>query len=137
MQSNTQRIAKNTVVLYFRMLFLMLIGLYTSRIILKTLGVADYGTYNLVGGVVSMFTILTSSLSSAISRFITFELGKGNKDRLERVFGTAVNVQVLLGLIVIFFTETIGVWFLNTHLKTWNLDLEQPQGLEYERTPSV
>ena len=117
MQSNTQRIAKNTVVLYFRMLFLMLIGLYTSRIILKTLGVADYGTYNLVGGVVSMFTILTSSLSSAISRFITFELGKGNKDRLERVFGTAVNVQVLLGLIVIFFTETIGVWFLNTHLQ--------------------
>lgn len=116
-QGNTTRIAKNTVILYFRMLFLMLIGLYTSRIILKTLGVADYGTYNLVGGVVSMFTILTSSLSSAISRFITFELGKGNVDRLKRVFCTAVNVQVILGLIVIFFTETIGVWFLNTHLQ--------------------
>ena len=117
LENKTKRIAQNTVILYFRMLFLMLIGLYTSRVILKTLGVADYGTYNLVGGVVSMFSILTSSLSSAISRFITFELGKGNKDRLERVFSSAVNVQVILGMIVIFFTETIGVWFLNNHLQ--------------------
>lgn len=113
----TQRIAKNTIVLYFRMLFLMLIGLYTSRVILKTLGVADYGTYNLVGGVISMFSILTSSLSTAISRFITFELGKGQSERLNRVFSTSVNVQLILGLVVILFGETIGVWFLNTHLQ--------------------
>lgn len=116
-KSNTQRIAKNTVVLYFRMLFLMLIGLYTSRVILKTLGVADYGTYNLVGGVISMFSILTSSLSTAISRFITFELGKGQSERLNRVFSTSVNVQLILGLVVILFGETIGVWFLNAHLQ--------------------
>ena len=117
MNGNSQRIAKNTVILYFRMLFLMLIGLYTSRIILKTLGVADYGTYNLVGGVISMFSIFTSSLSTAISRFITFELGKGQSERLNRVFSTSVDVQLILGLIVVLFGETIGVWFLNTHLQ--------------------
>ncbi len=114
--SNTGRIAKNTVILYFRMLFLMLIGLYTSRVILQTLGVKDYGTYNIVGGVVSMFSILTSSLSSAISRFITFEIGRGDKEQLNKVFSTSINVQIILSLVVIFFTETIGVWFLNTHL---------------------
>lgn len=115
--NNTQRIAKNTIILYLRMLLLMLIGLYTSRVILKTLGVADYGTYNLVGGVISMFSILTSSLSTAISRFITFELGKGQSDRLNRVFSTSVNVQLILGLVVVLFGETVGVWFLNTHLQ--------------------
>ena len=99
------------------MLFLMLIGLYTSRVILKTLGVADYGTYNLVGGVISMFSILTSSLSTAISRFITFELGKGQSERLSRMFSTSVNVQLILGGVVVLLGETIGVWFLNTHLQ--------------------
>jgi O-antigen/teichoic acid export membrane protein len=99
------------------MVFLMLIGLYTSRVILKTLGVADYGTYNLVGGVISMFSILTSSLSTAISRFITFELGKGQGERLNRVFSTSVNVQLILGGVVVLLGETIGVWFLNTHLQ--------------------
>lgn len=117
MADNAQRLAKNTVILYFRMLLLMLIGLYTSRIILKTLGIADYGTYNLVGGVISMFSILTSSLSTAISRFITFELGKGQSERLKIVFSTSVNVQLILGLVVVLFSETIGVWFLNTHLQ--------------------
>lgn len=116
-ENNTKRIAKNTIILYFRMLFLMLIGLYTSRVILKTLGISDYGTYNLVGGVISMFSILTSSLSTAISRFITFELGKGHSERLNKVFSTSVNVQLILGLVVVLFSETIGVWFLNTHLQ--------------------
>ena len=98
------------------MLFMMLIGLYTSRVILQTLGVADYGTYNVVGGVIAMFSILTSSLSSAISRFITFELGRGDHERLNKVFSTAVNVQLILGLVIVLLTETIGVWFLNTHM---------------------
>ena len=79
MQNNTQRIAKNTVFLYLRMFVMMVIGLYTSRIILKTLGVEDYGTYNVVGGVVGMFAIVSSSMSTSISRFITYELGKNNK----------------------------------------------------------
>ena len=71
---------------------MMLIGLYTSRVVLNVLGVEDYGTYNVVGGVVSMFSILTAALSSSISRFLTFELGKGGGERLERVFSTALNV---------------------------------------------
>lgn len=115
--NKSTRIAKNTIALYFRMAVMMLIGLYTSRVILKTLGVADYGTYNLVGGVISMFSILTSSLSTAISRFITFELGKGQSERLNKVFSTSINVQLILGLVVVLFGETVGVWFLNTHLQ--------------------
>ena len=85
-QENNKRIAKNTLVLYIRMIFLMLITLYTSRVILKSLGVEDYGIYNVVGGLVSMFTMLSGSLSAAISRFITFELGHGNTEKLSKIF---------------------------------------------------
>lgn len=83
---NNKRIAKNTLLLYIRMLLLMAINLYTSRIILKALGVEDFGIYNVVGGVVSMFSIISSSLSTAISRFLTFELGKGDKEKLKNIF---------------------------------------------------
>lgn len=114
--SNTQRIAKNTVILYFRMFVMMAIGLFTSRIVLQTLGVKDYGTYNVVGGVVSMFSIVSSSLSTSISRFITFELGRENKERLNRIFSTAINVQLLLSVIVVVLMELVGVWFLNTQM---------------------
>ena len=114
MQNNTQRIAKNTIFLYLRMFVMMVIGLYTSRIILKTLGVEDYGTYNVVGGIVGMFAIVSSSMSTSISRFITFELGRNNKQRLNKVFSTAINVQLLMGLIVVVLMEAVGVWFLNT-----------------------
>ena len=72
---NSKRIAKNTLLLYGRMLFMMLISLYTSRVVLNALGVEDYGIYNVVGGVVAMFTVISGSLSAAISRFLTFELG--------------------------------------------------------------
>lgn len=84
--ANSKRIAKNTLLLYVRMLFLMLISLYTSRVILNALGVEDYGIYNVVGGVVTMFSVLSGSLNAAISRFITFELGTGNIERLKKVF---------------------------------------------------
>lgn len=114
--SNSKRIAKNTVILYFRMFVMMAIGLFTSRIVLQTLGVKDYGTYNVVGGVVGMFTIVSSSLSTAISRFITFELGKNDKVRLNKIFSTAINVQLLIGLLIIILMELVGVWFLNTQL---------------------
>ena len=113
---NTQRLAKNTIILYFRMFVMMAIGLYTSRIVLQTLGVKDYGTYNVVGGVVSMFSIVSSSLSTSISRFITFELGRKNKERLNKVFSTAINVQLLLSIIVVVLMELVGVWFLNTQM---------------------
>ena len=78
-----RRIAKNTLILYVRMVFLMLVNIYTSRVVLAALGVQDYGIYNVVGGVVSMFTILSGSMSSAISRFITFELGRESAQLLK------------------------------------------------------
>ena len=102
--------------LYFRMLFLMAVSLYTSRVILSVLGVEDFGIYNVVGGVVAMFSMLSGSLSAAISRFITYELGTGNKEKLKRIFSSAVTIQILLGVIIMLLAETVGAWFLNTKM---------------------
>lgn len=113
---NNKRIAKNTLLLYVRMLFMMTISLYTSRIVLNSLGVEDFGIYNVVGGVVAMFSVLSGSLSAAISRFITYELGIGNKKKLKNIFSSAVTIQFAIGIIIIFLTETIGIWFLNTKM---------------------
>ena len=110
---NNKRIAKNTLLLYFRMLFLMVISLFTSRITLQTLGVDNFGIYNVVGGIVAMFSIMSGSLSNAISRYITFELGKGDKKILKKVFSTAVNVQIIMAVIIAVLIEIGGVWFLN------------------------
>lgn len=112
-QENNKRIAKNTLLLYVRMLFMMAISLYTSRVILSTLGVEDYGIQNVVGGVVAMFSVLSGSMSSSISRFITFELGRGEIGRLKTVFSTGVNVQLGMSLLVMVVAEAVGVWFLN------------------------
>jgi O-antigen/teichoic acid export membrane protein len=114
--SDTKRIAKNTLLLYVRMLFLMLVGLYTSRVVLGALGEDDFGIYNVVGGVVAMFSVISGSLSSAISRFITFELGKGNQQRLRLTFSTAVTVQICMSLIVVLLAEPLGIWFLNNKM---------------------
>lgn len=113
MESDNKRVAKNTLILYFRMLFMMLIGLYTSRINLQSLGVEDYGIYNVVGGVVIMFSIINSSISASISRFLTFELGKNNIKKLKKVFSTSVTIQIGISLIILLLAETIGLWFLN------------------------
>ena len=110
---NNKRIAKNTLLLYFRMLFMMAVSLFTSRVILNTLGVEDYGINNVVGGVVAMFSVLSGSMSSSISRFITFELGKGDKNRLKTVFSTDINIQLGMSLIILLVAEAVGVWFLN------------------------
>ena len=115
-QANNKRIAKNTMLLYGRMLLLMAISLYTSRVILNALGVEDYGIYNIVGGVVAMFSMLSGSLSAAISRFITFELGKGNKENLAKVFSASVTIQLGICAIVMLLAETIGLWFLNSKM---------------------
>lgn len=111
--SNNKRIAKNTLLLYFRMLLTMAVSLYTSRVVLQALGVEDYGIYNVVGTFVAMFTVLSGSLSAAISRFITFELGREDTDRLKRVFSSAVTIQIVLALIIITLAESLGLWFLN------------------------
>lgn len=115
--SNNKRIAKNTGLLFIRTLFVMFISLYTSRVILKALGVENYGIYNVVGGVVTMFSVISSSLSTAISRFITFEIGKGNKDRLNKVFSTSVLIQIVLALIIFIVCEIIGIWFMESHMQ--------------------
>ena len=88
---NNKRIAKNTLLLYVRMLFMMIVSLYTSRVILNALGVEDFGIYNVVGGVVAMFSVISGSLSTAISRFITFELGKGDQCKLNKIFSALVS----------------------------------------------
>ena len=113
---NNKRIAKNTAMLYVRMLFIIAVSLYTSRIILQALGVEDYGIYNAVGGVVAMFSIISGSLSAAISRYLTYEIGIGNKQKLNIIFCTSVNIQIVMSLIVMVIAEVVGVWFLNTKM---------------------
>lgn len=115
-QENSKRIAKNTIVLYIRTLLTILIGLFTSRLILKVLGINDFGIYNVVGGIVTLFTIITASLTQSVSRFITVELGANNKKRLQDVFSTSINIMILISMIVLLLSETIGVWFLNNKM---------------------
>lgn len=113
---NSARIAKNTLLLYFRMLLIMAVTLYTSRVILNALGIEDYGIYNVIGGVVAMFSVISSSLSSAITRFITYELGKNNKARLKIIFSSSLTIQIVLAIIVCIFAEIGGIWFLNNKM---------------------
>ena len=111
---STRRIAKNAVMLYLRMFLTMIVGLYTSRVVLNTLGVEDYGIYGVVGGVVAMLGFLNASMSGATSRFLTFELGRGDKKRLADTFSSALIVHIGIALIVFVLAETVGLWFL-TH----------------------
>ena len=98
------------------MLFGMLVSMYTSRVVLQALGVEDYGIYNVVGGVVAMFSLLSGSLSAAVSRFLTFELGRNDLVRLRKVFSSALCVHALLALVVLVLSETLGLWFLNCQM---------------------
>lgn len=116
MQSNNKRIAKNTMMLYLRMGISMLIGLYTSRVILQILGVDDYGIYGVVGSVVAMLGFLNASMAGATSRFLTFELGCDNKEKLNRVFSTVLWIHIGIALIVLIFAETIGLWVVSNKL---------------------
>lgn len=113
---NNKRIAKNTLLLYVRMLLLMVVSLYTSRVVLNALGVEDFGIYNVVGGVVAMFSVISGSLSAAISRFITFELGRGDSAGLKKTFSAAVTIQLILSLVIVVLIDTVGVWFLNAKM---------------------
>lgn len=114
--SNNRRIAKNTLLLYFRMLVQMLVSLYTSRVVLSTLGIADFGIYNVVGGVVAMFSFINNAMASSSQRYLTFELGRGNHSRLHSAFCTSVNIHLLISIIILFFSQTIGLWFLNSYM---------------------
>lgn len=109
---NNKRIAKNTVLLYARMILLLLVSLYTSRIILQTLGVEDYGVYNVVGGVVAMFTFLNGAMAGATQRFLNFSLGKNNIKEVNEIFNTSVIIHLIIAVSVIGLAETIGLWFM-------------------------
>ena len=110
--SSNRRIAKNTLILYLRMIFILCVGLYTSRIVLNTLGVEDYGIYNVVGGFVAFFSFLNGAMATATQRFITFELAKGNINRQMTTFSTAAIIHFVIGLIIVVVAETIGLWFV-------------------------
>lgn len=114
--SSNKRIAKNTILLYVRMLIIMAVGLFTSRIILDTLGISDYGIYNVVGGLVTIFSVLTGAMSVATSRFLTYALGTNNKNQLKRTFVTAINIHLLIAIAMVLITEVVGFWFLNNEL---------------------
>lgn len=109
-------IARNTIVLYIRMFFTMGISLYTSRMVLATLGVTDYGIYNVVGGVVAMFNVINNAMASSTQRFMTFELGSGDIERLSKVFSISIRIHLKICLLIIFLAETMGLWFVNTQL---------------------
>lgn len=109
---NSKRIAKNTLFLYFRTFIIMAVSVFTSRLILNVLGVEDYGIYNVVGGIVVMFSLLSGTLTAATQRFITFELGK-EKPESNKVFSAALEIHVLLALVIFILLESVGCWFLN------------------------
>ena len=113
---NSRRIARNTVLLYFRMGVMMIIGLITYRIILRSLGIDDYGVYSVVGGVVTMAMLVMNTVSSAISRFITVGLGEGNPQNLKKAFGTSLMVMAGFCILLVILTETAGVWYLHNKL---------------------
>lgn len=114
--TNNKRIAKNTLLLYCRMLFSLFVSLYTSRIILNSLGVENFGIYNVVGGVVTMFSFLNATLAGASQRFIAFEIGKGDESSLVRTFKTTQFLHLSLAFILFVLIESIGLWFLNTKM---------------------
>lgn len=121
---NSKRIAKNTFVLYVQMVAAMLIGLYTSRVILNVLGVEDFGIYNAIGGVVALFGILNSAMSSSTSRFITFELGSGNFKKLKSVFSTSLLIHIGLAILVCLVTLPVGLWFMKTYMQIPTLRMD-------------
>jgi O-antigen/teichoic acid export membrane protein len=114
--SNTARIAKNTLMLYFRQILIMLVSLYTVRVVLNTLGAEDYGIYNVVAGVVAMFGFLSGAMASASQRYFSFEIGRGDFDQLKKVFSLSIVIYILIALIVLLMVETIGLWFVSNKM---------------------
>ena len=112
----SRRIARNTVLLYGRMFLLLLIGLFTSRVVLRELGVEDYGVYNAVGGLVTLFTLVSASVTQAIVRYISYSLGLGDAEKLRRVFSTSVIIQCIFALVVVLLVESLGLWFLHSRM---------------------
>ena len=114
---NSSRIAKNTLMLYFRQILIMLVSLYTVRVILNALGADAYGTYNVIAGIVAMFSFLTSCIAGAAQRFFSYDLGKGGEDSLKETFSAILLIFIIVSFVVLFFAETVGLWFVRNRLK--------------------
>lgn len=121
-QQNNRRIARNTMFLYFRTFIIMLISLYTSRAVLKALGETDFGIYNLVGGIVVLFSFMNSAMSAAVQRYLNFELGRGNIIQVARIFSMSMTAHICIAVIVLILGETLGLWFVMTQL---NIPIER------------
>ena len=113
---NTRRIAKNTVMLYIRMLLIMAVTLYTSRVVLNVLGVEDFGIYNVVGGIVVMFSFLNGAMATSTQRFLSFSLGKNDQEQVARVFSMSMTTHISIALIVLLLAETFGLWIFYRYL---------------------
>lgn len=113
---NNKRIAKNTLLLYFRMLLLMAVTLYTSRVVLDKLGITDYGIYNVVGGIVNMLGFLTGAMGNAVQRYLSFEIGRGDKKRVNHIFNVSLFAHIVIAIVVFIVMEIAGVWYLNTYM---------------------
>lgn len=111
--SSNKRIAKNTIALYIRMLFAMVVSLYTSRVVLDYLGESDYGIQNVVGGIVTMFAFLSNTLASASQRYFAFELGRNNIQRLKNIFSLTLLLYLIVSVVIVLLAETVGLWFVN------------------------
>ena len=111
--TGNKRIAKNTVFLYLRMIVILLVSLYTTRVVLRVLGAEDYGVFNVVGGFVTMFSFLNTSLVGATQRFYNFETSKNGTDGLRRVYTTSLIIQTVLAICILLVLETFGVWYVN------------------------
>jgi O-antigen/teichoic acid export membrane protein len=116
MPTNTARIAKNTLMLYFRQILIMLVSLYTVRVVLNTLGAEDYGIYNVVAGVVAMLGFLSNSLGMASQRYFSFEIGRGDAEQLRKIFSLNFTIYLMIIAVVLLLAETGGLWFINNKL---------------------
>lgn len=116
MVTDNKKIAKNTLFLYIRMLLLIVVTFYTTRVVLQALGVSDFGLYNVIAGFVSMMAFINTSLSNSIQRFLNFELGKGEKGKVGKYFSVSIASQLFVSIIILLFAETMGVWFLNSKM---------------------
>lgn len=113
---NNKRIAKNTLMLYFRMLILLIINLYTSRVVLQELGVDDFGIYNVVGGIVIILSFLNSAMATGTQRFMNIEMGRNDINALKKVFITSIQIHTIIAIALFFIADTVGLWFLNTYM---------------------
>lgn len=114
--SSKSTIAKNTTLLYARTVLIMVVTLYTSRVILQALGVEDYGVYTAIGGIIAFLSMVTGPIDAAISRYLTYELGRGNQDRLRRYFSTGLTTMIIFAVLSVIILETAGIWFLNNKM---------------------